>query len=96
MSSFENQARFPSYRPRRLRSKVALRELIRETTLSPSDFIWPLFVMDGEDTAFPIPSMPGISRHTIDRLPNLAAKAKSLGIPAICIPVAVVTTLPRC
>ena len=85
MSNFNNQASFPSYRPRRLRSKLALRELVRETILAPSDFIWPLFVMDGEDSAYPIPSMPGISRHTKDRLPNLAAKAKSLGIPAICI-----------
>ena len=82
---YKNQALFPAYRPRRLRSKSALRELVRETTLSPSDFIWPIFVMDGEDSTFPIPSMPGISRHTIDRLPGLAAKAKSLGIQAICI-----------
>ena len=85
MSYYRNQALFPAYRPRRLRSKPALRELVRETTLSPSDFIWPIFVMDGEDSTFSIPSMPGISRHTIDRLPGLAAKAKSLGIQAICI-----------
>jgi porphobilinogen synthase len=85
MSYYKNQALFPAYRPRRLRSKSALRELVRETTLSPSDFIWPIFVMDGEDSTLPIPSMPGISRHTIDRLPGLAATAKSLGIQAICI-----------
>jgi porphobilinogen synthase len=41
--------------------------------------------MDGQDDAHPIASMPGVSRHTVDRLPALAAKARSLGIPAICI-----------
>jgi porphobilinogen synthase len=42
-------------------------------------------VVDGQDDAHPIASMPGVSRHTVDRLPALAAKARSLGIPAICI-----------
>jgi porphobilinogen synthase len=59
--------------------------MVRENTLTPADLIWPVFVMDGQDDAHPIASMPGVSRHTVDRLPALAAKARSLGIPAICI-----------
>lgn len=85
MARSQNHASFPAYRPRRLRAQPALREMVRENTLTPADLIWPVFVMDGQDDAHPIASMPGVSRHTVDRLPALAAKARSLGIPAICI-----------
>jgi porphobilinogen synthase len=81
----ENQASFPAYRPRRLRTQPTMRDMVRENTLTPMDLIWPVFVMDGQDAAHPIPSMPGISRHTVDRLPALAAQAHSLGIPCICV-----------
>ena len=81
----ENQASFPAYRPRRLRTQPTMRDMVRENTLTPMDLIWPVFVMDGQDAAQPISSMPGISRHTIDRLPALAAQAHGLGIPCICI-----------
>jgi porphobilinogen synthase len=59
--------------------------MVRENILTPADLIWPIFVMDGQDDAYPIASMPGISRHTVDRLPPLAAHARSLGIASICI-----------
>jgi porphobilinogen synthase len=59
--------------------------MVRETHLTPADLIWPIFVMAGEDSSEPVSSMPGVSRHTVDRLPALASKAHSLGIPAICI-----------
>ncbi len=85
MARSQNHASFPAYRPRRLRAQPALRDMVRENTLTPADLIWPVFVMDGQDDAHPIASMPGVSRHTVDRLPALAAKACSLGIPAICI-----------
>ena len=85
MARSQNHASFPAYRPRRLRAQPALRDMVRENTLTPADLIWPVFVMDGQDDAHPIASMPGVSRHTVDRLPALAAKARSLGIPAICI-----------
>ena len=85
MARSQNHASFPAYRPRRLRAQPALRDMVRENTLTPADLIWPVFVMDGQDEAHPIASMPGVSRHTVDRLPALAAKARSLGIPAICI-----------
>ena len=85
MARSQNHASFPAYRPRRLRAQPALRDMVRENTLTPADLIWPVFVMDGQDDAHPIASLPGVSRQTVDRLPALAAKARSLGIPAMCI-----------
>ena len=85
MARFQTQAPFPALRPRRLRAYPALRAMVRETHLSPADLIWPIFVMAGEDSHEPVSSMPGVSRHTVDRLPALAATAHKLGIPAICI-----------
>ena len=85
MARSRNQALFPAYRPRRMRAKPAMRDMIRENILSPTDFILPIFVMDGFDEAHPITSMPGVSRHTVDRLPALANSARSLGIPTVCI-----------
>jgi len=75
----------PISRLRRLRSTPALRNMVRENSLSPHDFIWPVFVMDGVDDTSVIPSMPGVLRHTVDRMPALARQAADLGIPAICI-----------
>lgn len=76
---------FPAARPRRLRRTPALRAMVRETSLSPSDFIWPVFVMAGEDDETPVPSMPGVTRKTVDRVVAAAKEAHSLGIPAICL-----------
>ncbi len=76
---------FPTARLRRLRQSPALRAMVRETTLAPSDFIWPVFVMGGKDSQEPIPSMPGVMRHTVDRVAKAAKEAHALGIPAICI-----------
>ncbi|HSP77751.1 MAG TPA: porphobilinogen synthase, partial [Myxococcaceae bacterium] len=50
---------YPIHRPRRLRRSAALREMVRETTLAPSDLIYPLFVVEGRDVRRPIGSMPG-------------------------------------
>ncbi|MBT8411662.1 MAG: porphobilinogen synthase [Octadecabacter sp.] len=76
---------FPHARLRRLRSTPALRAMVRETTLAPSDFIWPVFVMEGKDAEDPIASMPGVMRRTVDRVAKAAREAHALGIPAICI-----------
>lgn len=76
---------FPTARLRRLRQSPALRAMVRENTLTPSDFIWPVFVMEGKDTVEPIGSMPGVMRHTVDRIGAAAREAYDLGIPAICI-----------
>jgi porphobilinogen synthase len=76
---------YPGTRMRRLRRAPWSRALVAEARLSPADLIWPLFVRDGSDLAEPIATMPGVSRHTVDRLPALAKEAEALGIPAIAI-----------
>ncbi len=76
---------FPATRLRRLRRTPSLRALVRECTLTPADFIWPVFVMEGTDTEEPVASMPGVSRMTVDRIGKAAKDAYALGIPAICI-----------
>ena len=78
-------APFPIARPRRLRRTPALRDLVRENTLTAADLIWPVFVMAGQDAETPIASMPGVSRLTVDRVAQAAVQAQALGIPAICI-----------
>ena len=79
------QSTFPNTRLRRLRATPALRAMVRENALSPSDFIWPVFVMDGTDASEPVASMPGVMRHTVDRIGAAAREAYALGIPAICV-----------
>jgi porphobilinogen synthase len=76
---------FPTMRLRRMRQSPALRSLVSQNSLSPSDLIWPIFVMDGTDTETPIASMPGVTRKTVDRAVIAAREAHALGIPAICI-----------
>ncbi|PIE07412.1 MAG: porphobilinogen synthase [Rhodobacterales bacterium] len=78
-------APFPATRLRRTRRTAQLRALVRETTLTVGDLIWPVFVMEGRDDTHDIPSMPGVRRLTIDRVVKAAAEAASLGIPAICL-----------
>ena len=76
---------FPYHRPRRLRSKEALRRMVRETTLSPDDLIYPLFVRHGKGLREPIPSMPGCYRFSPDMLVEEAKEISSLGIPAVIV-----------
>ncbi len=78
-------APFPASRPHRLRQAPWIRSMVAENVLTPADFIWPCFVIDGEDRAEPIASMPGVERLTIDRLVAKAREAHDLGIPAIAI-----------
>ena len=59
--------------------------MVAENVLTAADFIWPCFVVDGQDRADPIESMPGVSRLTVDRLVRQAEEAANLGIPAIAI-----------
>ena len=59
---------FPDYRPRRLRKTENLRRMVRETHLRVDDLVLPLFVIGGKDVQNPIPSMPGQSQLSIDRL----------------------------
>ncbi len=78
-------APFPMSRPRRLRRSPAIRALVRETVLSPADLIWPVFVCEGEGRRESIAPMPGVERHSVDLMPELARRAADLGIPAICL-----------
>ena len=78
-------ASFPATRLRRNRKSASIRALTRQHSLSVDDLIWPIFVMEGENDAHPIPSMPGVSRLTLDRAVLAAKEARDLGIPAVCI-----------
>ncbi|MGR3367212.1 MAG: porphobilinogen synthase [Sagittula sp.] len=80
-----SHAPFPALRLRRLRRTPALRALVAETVLSPADFIWPVFVRDGEGVSEPIHSMPGVNRLSVDKVVEAAREAHALGIPAICL-----------
>jgi porphobilinogen synthase len=71
-------------RPRRNRKSPAVRDLVRETTLSPADFIYPLFVHD-KDTNEAIDSMPGCTRWSLNGLVTEAGEAHALGVPAVVL-----------
>src|SRR2546425_5093063 len=70
---------------RRLRRSEALRALVRETRLSPSDFVYPLFVTHGEGVREEISSMPGQHHLSLDQLGREAEELRSLGIPAVLL-----------
>ena len=72
---------FPIYRPRRLRANENLRRLVRETTLSVNDLIYPMFVVHGHNTATEISAMPGCYQYSVDRLVTAAKELAALGIP---------------
>jgi porphobilinogen synthase len=72
-------------RPRRLRLNTNLRRMVRETILTPSDFIYPLFIRHGNDLQQPIRSMPGQFQWSIDRLPSEIRRIVSLNIPAVVL-----------
>lgn len=72
-------------RPRRNRRSAAIRALVRETTLGPSHFIWPLFVCEGRNRREAIASMPGVFRLSRDLIVKEARRAKKLGIPAVAL-----------
>jgi porphobilinogen synthase len=76
---------FPQTRLRRLRATHALRGLVRETTLTPADLIYPLFVAHGIDRREPIAAMPGIDHLSIAHAVAEAGEAHALGIPAVLL-----------
>jgi porphobilinogen synthase len=76
---------FPIQRLRRLRQHEAFRRMVRETNLAPSDFIYPLFVVEGRDRREEIASMPGQFRLSVDLLVKEAREVVALGIPAIIL-----------
>lgn len=76
---------YPVYRPRRLRKNEALRRLVRETTLSPQDLIYPLFVVPGKGVRREISSLPGQFHLSVDQLPGMAREIYGLGIPGVIL-----------
>jgi len=76
---------FPIQRLRRLRQHEAFRRMVRETRLSASDLIYPMFVMEGKDQRREIASMPGQYRLSIDLLVKEAGEVAGLGIPAVML-----------
>lgn len=83
--STSGPGQFPEIRLRRGRRTASLRRLVAETDLSSADLIYPVFVLDGEDREEPVPSMPGISRKSIDNLLTELEEAVALGIPAVAL-----------
>ena len=77
--------KFPSLRFRRTRKNEKIRSLVSETSVSANDFIWPVFICDGNNVEQDVPSMPGVKRRSIDRLVDAASEAFDFGIPAICL-----------
>jgi porphobilinogen synthase len=80
-----SQASFPSIRMRRSRAAGWCRAMVAEHALAPSDFIWPLFVAEGQGVEEAIATLPGVSRWSIDRLVERAREARDLGIPCIAL-----------
>ncbi|MBI4949359.1 MAG: porphobilinogen synthase [Deltaproteobacteria bacterium] len=76
---------FPFYRPRRLRKTETIRNMVRETNLTPNDLILPLFVTFGKNVRKPISSMPGQFQLSVDNIVKEAKEVKALGIPAIIL-----------
>jgi len=76
---------FPFTRMRRMRRDDFSRRLMRETTLTPDDFIYPVFVLEGENLREPVDSMPGVERMSIDLLVREAKEVAALGVPAMAL-----------
>jgi porphobilinogen synthase len=76
---------YPRTRPRRMRRDAFSRRLMRETTLSADDFIFPMFVIEGQGRREAVPSMPDVERVTVDELVREGGRCLELGIPAVAL-----------
>jgi len=83
--AFDFTGRFPAKRLRRMRRDDFSRRLARETRLSADDFIYPVFVQDGDKREAPVPSLPGVSRKSIDLVLRDADRCMQCGVPAIAL-----------
>ena len=77
--------KYPGLRLRRSRKNDWSRRLIEENNLSPSDFILPIFLIDGKNKKQPIKSMPGVYRYTLDKLSGLVDKAIKNQLPMVAL-----------
>jgi porphobilinogen synthase len=78
-------SQFPAVRMRRMRRDAFSRAMMRETVLTPSDLIYPVFVLDGHKQCEKVASMPGVERLSIDLLLPVAEECVELGIPALAL-----------
>ena len=78
-------AEFPAARPRRLRRTAALRRLVAQTSVQPSDLLLPMFVKEGITEPQPVVSMPGVVQHTRDSLRKAAAEAVAAGVGGLVL-----------
>lgn len=85
MTTTPNAGAYPATRMRRLRSAPWSRALHAEVGLSPSDFIWPLFVTSGSAVREPVVSLPGVERLSADLIAVAAKEAHALGIPCVAL-----------
>ncbi|HWI30893.1 MAG TPA: porphobilinogen synthase [Microbacterium sp.] len=76
---------FPTHRPRRLRQSPAVRRLVRETHLAPSQLVLPVFVREGLTEPVPIGSMPGVVQHSLDSLRRAVADAAAAGVGGVML-----------
>ncbi|MGP3533821.1 porphobilinogen synthase [Microbacterium sp. RD1] len=76
---------FPQHRPRRLRQTPAIRRLVRETHLAPSQLVLPLFVREGLSEPVPISSMPGVVQHSLPSLRQAVAEAAEAGVGGVML-----------
>jgi porphobilinogen synthase len=83
--SSQQRSPFPATRMRRMRRDEFSRQLMRETRLTPADFIYPVFVLEGSGEREAVPSMPGVERMSIDLLVEEAKAVHQLGIPAMAL-----------
>ncbi|WP_148253299.1 porphobilinogen synthase [Aidingimonas lacisalsi] len=83
--SFTTSRHYPKTRLRRMRKQDFSRRMMRESTLTPDDLIWPVFVLEGTGRREDVPSMPGVERLSIDLLIDEAREAMTLGIPALAV-----------
>jgi porphobilinogen synthase len=80
-----NRSAYPMTRMRRMRRDDFSRRMMRETLLTPNDFIYPVFVLEGKGEREPVPSMPGVERMSIDLLVEEAQTIAALGVPAMAL-----------
>ena len=80
-----NFGQYPERRMRRLRRTAFLRDMVRESSLSSADFIYPVFILEGKNQRQSIASMPGIERVSVDLLLPVAEEMMEVGIPAIAL-----------
>jgi porphobilinogen synthase len=85
MSNRLDPSRYPRVRMRRMRRDDFSRRLMRETVLTPADFVYPVFVMEGAGQRVAVPSMPGVERLSIDELVREAEAISRLGVPAVAL-----------